>query len=159
MPDSSIMLELCGILDINVNELLCGEVLTMENYSKTAEKNLIALKELEENSNRRLLFLESVIACTCTAAFGVMIPAAVYADGGLPWRIILGAAGCIIFLTGVCVALWLEKDAGYYECTHCGHRYIPTIRSVFLAVHYGRNRYMKCPECGKKSWSKKVLSK
>ena len=34
MPDSSIMLELCFILGISVNDLLCGEVVTVDNYSK-----------------------------------------------------------------------------------------------------------------------------
>ena len=28
-----------------------------------------------------------------------------------------------------------------------------------LAMHMGRTRYMKCPECGKRSWQKKVLTK
>ena len=48
MPDSSIMLELCEILGITVNELLSGEVITMENYEKTADENLIALKRKDE---------------------------------------------------------------------------------------------------------------
>ena len=30
MPDSDIMLDLCYILGINVNELLCGEIIDME---------------------------------------------------------------------------------------------------------------------------------
>ena len=34
LPDSSIMLELCGILGITVNDLLSGEVITMDNYNK-----------------------------------------------------------------------------------------------------------------------------
>ena len=34
MPDSSIMLELCAILDINVNQLLCGEKISMYNNQK-----------------------------------------------------------------------------------------------------------------------------
>ena len=34
MPDSSIMLELCEQLKITVNDLLSGEVVTMENYTK-----------------------------------------------------------------------------------------------------------------------------
>ena len=33
MPDSSIMLELCDVLKINVNDLLCGEVVTMDRYN------------------------------------------------------------------------------------------------------------------------------
>ena len=47
MPDSSIMLELCGLLDITVNELLTGERIQMEDYSKKAEENLIELKKYE----------------------------------------------------------------------------------------------------------------
>lgn len=53
MPDSSIMLELCAILDITVNELLSGEEIEMEpyeNYEKKAEENLLALKQKEENT-------------------------------------------------------------------------------------------------------------
>ena len=38
MPDTSIMLELCGILKITVNELLNGEKINMENTSKSIEK-------------------------------------------------------------------------------------------------------------------------
>ena len=41
MPDVSIMVELCGILGITVNELLSGERISMEHYQKKAEKNLI----------------------------------------------------------------------------------------------------------------------
>ena len=45
MPDSSIMLELCEILGITVNELLSGEKADMESYEKRADENLIALKK------------------------------------------------------------------------------------------------------------------
>ena len=38
LPDSSIMLELCEILKITVNDLLSGEVVTMENYNKQLEE-------------------------------------------------------------------------------------------------------------------------
>ena len=47
MPDSSIMLELCEILGITVNELLSGEEINMENLKKKADENLIALKRKE----------------------------------------------------------------------------------------------------------------
>lgn len=53
MPDSAIMLELCDILDITVNELLSGErvgVENAENYQKKADENLIALKKRDENN-------------------------------------------------------------------------------------------------------------
>ena len=43
MPDSSIMLELCDVLKITVNDLLCGEVVTMDNYNKELENNLLEM--------------------------------------------------------------------------------------------------------------------
>lgn len=55
--------------------------------------------------------------------------------------------------------LKIEQTAGYYECAKCGHRYVPTYKSVFMAAHVNRTRHMRCPKCGKKSWQKKVLSK
>ena len=40
IPDSSIMLELCRILDISVNELLSGEKIEMENANQKADEAL-----------------------------------------------------------------------------------------------------------------------
>lgn len=71
MPDSSIMLELCEILGITVNELLSGEEIGMESYEKKADENLIALKRKEENSmtkNVIIFLLYSVILLT-----GIMV--------------------------------------------------------------------------------------
>ena len=45
MPDASIMLELCNLLKISVNELLTGEHIAMENYKEKAEENLLELQE------------------------------------------------------------------------------------------------------------------
>ena len=43
MPDSPIMLELCDVLETSVNDLLCGEVVTVDNYSKELENNLLEM--------------------------------------------------------------------------------------------------------------------
>ena len=51
MPDTSIMLELCDILSISVNELLSGEKIDMENNSQKNEQLLIEMtKELERKN-------------------------------------------------------------------------------------------------------------
>ena len=55
LPDSAIMLELCEVLKITVNDLLCGEVVTMDNYTKELENNLIELVKQKEQSDKRLL--------------------------------------------------------------------------------------------------------
>ena len=50
MPDSSIMLDLCELLSISVNDLLCGEVVTMDSYNKELEKNLLEMIKQKEES-------------------------------------------------------------------------------------------------------------
>ena len=55
MPDSSIMLELCGLLNISVNELLTGgriDMSDMDKYKENAENNLISLLH-----NKKKLFM------------------------------------------------------------------------------------------------------
>ena len=51
MPDSSLMLELCEILKISVNDLLCGEVVTVENYNKELERNLLEMVKAKEQAD------------------------------------------------------------------------------------------------------------
>ena len=67
MPDASIMLELCRILHITVNDLLNGEVVTMENYQKQSEKLLLEMAKQKEESDKRLLSLEIVPSSFCWA--------------------------------------------------------------------------------------------
>ena len=159
MPDASLMLPLCELLGINVNELLTGEHLTMDEYKENAEENLMMLKEQEEKNNKMLLSLEMVIGYSCTAAYLVLLFAACFAVENTIWRIGLILTAAVLLLIGVTFALKIERDAGYYECPHCDTRYVPTMKAVILAPHWGRNRYMKCPHCGKRGYHKKVLTK
>ena len=66
-------------------------------------------------------------------------------------------ASIIPFLIVLPFLIKIEQTAGYYECAECGHRYVPTFRSVFWSAHMGRTRKMVCQKCGKKSWNKKVI--
>ena len=74
-------------------------------------------------------------------------------------RVLLIVVGVVTGITGALLALRIEQSAGYYHCEKCGHKYVPTYRSVLWAMHVQRTRYMRCPECGKCSWQKKVLTK
>ena len=60
IPDASIMLELCNLLKISVNELLTGEHIAMENYKEKAEENLIELQEKKDKAQKSLLRTELV---------------------------------------------------------------------------------------------------
>ena len=159
MPDSSIMLELCDILQITVNDLLCGEVVKVDNYSKELEKNLIEMIERKETSDKHLLIVEwvigilSILVLLIPIIIGALLPMAEWQ------KVILCFSGFIPAFIGFFFALRIEQIAGYYKCGVCGHRYVPTYKSVNLAMHLGRTRYMTCPKCQKRSWQKKVISK
>ncbi|MBO5420725.1 MAG: helix-turn-helix domain-containing protein [Clostridia bacterium] len=159
MPDSSIMLDLCCLLDITVNDLLSGEVIIMNDYNKEMENNLLEVLKQKEESDRRLLTLEWVIAILSLIVLFVPI----FIGALLPmeeWqRTVLTFSGLIPTIVGFGFALKIEQIAGYYKCKNCGHTYVPTYKAVNLAPHMGRTRYMKCPECHKRTWQKKVITK
>ncbi len=159
MPDSSIMLELCDILKISVNDLLCGKVVTVDNYNKELENNLIEMIKQREEADKRLLSLEIFVGYTVSVIFFVLIFVASFVQMAVWLRISLILLGFVLFFTGCFYAVRIEQVAGYYECKECGHRYVPTYKAVNLAPHMGRTRYMRCPQCNKKLWQKKVLSK
>ena len=159
MPDSSIMLELCDILGISVNDLLCGEIVTMANYNKELENNLLEIIKQKEQADKRLLSIEVFIGITAIIVLFALVFVAAFIQMETWLRISLIAFGFVLFLAGCFYALRIEQVAGYYECEHCKHKYVPTYKAVNMAMHMGRTRYMRCPQCGKKSWQKKVLSK
>lgn len=160
MPDSSIMLLLCEELKITVNDLLHGEVIKMENYNKEMEKQLIEMIKEKEQKDKQLLTLEWVIGVLSVLVLLIPIIIAAYLPIEQEWvRMVIVFSGFIPCFAGFFFALKIEQVAGYYKCKHCGHTYVPDFKTVSFSMHMGRTRYIKCPECGKKSWQKKVISK
>lgn len=159
MPDSSIMLELCSVLKITVNDLLSGEIVSVENYNEKLEKTLIEVVKQKEENDRRLLTLEWVIGILSVIVLLVPIIIASYLPMENWQRIVLTFSGFIPAFIGIFFTVKIEQVAGYYECKICHHKYVPTYKAVNLSMHFGRTRYMRCPECGKKSWQKKVIRK
>ncbi len=159
LPDSAIMLELCSLLEITVNDLLSGEVVVMEDYSKEMENKLIEMVREKEESDRRLLSLEIFIGVLFSVVMFALIMVASLVQMADWLRVFLILIGFIPFVVAVPFMIKIEQIAGYYECAKCGHKYVPTYSSVLWAMHMGRTRYMKCPKCHLKSWQKKVLSK
>lgn len=63
---------------------------------------------------------------------------------------LLIVSGSVIFAFGVSNAIKIERTAGYYECSKCNHKYIPTYQSLFWSQHLVRTRKIKFPKCEKK---------
>ena len=159
MPDSSIMLELCDVLGISVNDLLHGEVVQMEEYNKKTEELLLESVRQKEESDRRMLAFEIVIGVLSVVILLGFNLIAAYLPMDTWLRITFAVSGFVIGLIGLFFALRIEQTAGYYECAKCHHKYVPRYASALFAMHMGRTRYMKCPHCGKRSWQRKRINK
>ena len=157
MPDVGTIPELCKILDITVNDLFSGEIVKMKDYDKKLEENLLDLAKKEETQNKKMMIYEYVIGFISSITFLVLMFTLSYAVENQVVRIILFIIAFLILIVGVSFALKIETETGYYECKKCHHKYIPSYKSVYFAMHYGTTRYLKCPKCHKKSWNKKVM--
>lgn len=157
MPDVGTIPEICKILDITVNDLFSGEIVKMKDYDKKLEENLLNLAKKEEAQNKKMMIYEYVIGFISSITFLVLMFTLSYAVENQVVRIILFIIAFLILIVGVSFALKIETETGYYECKNCHHKYIPSYKSVYFAMHYGTTRYLKCPKCHKKSWNKKVM--
>ncbi len=119
MPDSGIMLELCGLLQINVN--------------KRAEENLLEMRREVEEKNRLLLRTEYLIGGPATVAGLLLCFVASYVDMPAGWRIGLIVFALIMILAVAFMAVGIEQKAGYYECQKCHDRHVPTYWQTLLA--------------------------
>lgn len=88
MPDSSIMLELCKILGITVNELLSGEKVSVDSLGKKADENLIALKRKEENNIAKNVVISVLFSITLLIGIMVCGICNIAISGNLSWSLI-----------------------------------------------------------------------
>ena len=159
MPDASIMLELCDILCISVNELLNGERINMENSNKKNEQLLLDMaKELETKNKIIWSSMWAIIIVSMTALIAGIFIAAFLIPEGI-WQLVTIIGICIVFLIPCFYALKLEVSVGAYKCKNCGHEIVPTYKEVLMAKHRGFTRHLMCPKCNKRTWCKKILKK
>ena len=159
MPDTSIMLELCDILGISVNELLSGEKICMENNDQKNEQLLLEMaKELEKKNKTIWNAMWTIMTVSIIGLIGGLAIIRFFVPEG-PWMLVAILTLCVVFMIPCFYALKLEVSVGAYKCKNCGHEIVPTYTQALNAMHLGTTRYLKCPECHKRTWCKKVLKK
>ena len=159
MPDSSIMLQLCEILGISVNELLSGEKIQMENNNQKNEQILLDMaKELEAKNKTIWASMWAIMIVSMIALFSGILIAAYLMPKGV-WQLVTIIAVCVVFLIPCLYALKLEVSVGAYKCKNCGYEIVPTYKEALGAMHRGTTRYLKCPKCEKRTWCKKIIKK
>ena len=159
MPDSSVMLELCDILRISVNELLSGEKINMENSNQKNEQILLDMaKELEKKNKTIWTSMWAIMIVSMIALLAGLFVVAFLIPEGV-WQLVTIIGLCIVFLIPCFYALKLEVSVGVYKCKKCGCEIVPTYSEALNAMHMGTTRYLKCPKCNKRTWCKKVWKK
>ena len=159
MPDSSIMLELCGILGISVNELLSGEKINMESNERKNEQLLLEMaKELEKKEKTIWNAMWTIMTVSLIGLIGGLAIIAFFMPEG-PWMLVAILTLCAVFLMPCFYALKLEVSIGAYKCKNCGHEIVPTYKQALNAMHKGTTRYLRCPRCNKRTWCKKVIKR
>ena len=159
MPDSDIMLDLCDILGIKVNELLCGEMIEIEHKDEQLNELIFQMAKNEERYHKRLLHSAYVIIATSLTALiclmsliSLLIPECGFQD-------FLIIVSVILFIIPCMIALKFKAETGYYECKNCQHMFVPNYKEIAALMQTPNRRLLKCPECGKWTWCKKLTKK
>ncbi|MBP3344627.1 MAG: helix-turn-helix domain-containing protein [Clostridia bacterium] len=156
LPDTNSLPKLCEILGVSLNELLNGERTVMENKQQNEEMLLNIAKELERKNKAIwksiwvILSVSIIALLTELCLVGFLISDKIL-------QLVLALTACVIFLLPCFYALKLEVSLGAYKCKNCGYEIVPTYLQALWAMHRGTTRYLKCPNCKKRTWSKKVI--
>lgn len=131
MPDSSIMLTLCEILQITVNELLSGE--KCEENDKEKNQSLLIKMTVEMGNAKKQIWIcmRIILIVSMIALFVGTFLCVFFIPEGL-WQILAIVGIIIVFLIPCFYSLKLEISIGTYKCKNCGHEIVPTYTQAFF---------------------------
>lgn len=156
IPDTNTLPKLCEVLGVSLNELLNGERIIMENKQQNEKLLLEMSKELEIKNKIIWKSMWIIMSVSLIALLTGLCIAAFLVPEGI-WQLLTILGLCIVFLIPCFYALKLEVSVGVYKCKKCGCEIVPTYSEALFAMHMGTTRYLKCPNCKKRSWCKKVI--
>ncbi len=157
MPEVSIMLPLCKLFGISINELLSGERLDEKQYVEKAEENMAMLVDRTTPRKKIVISTISCILVILSSLALILISALFITQIWLKF-VVIGIALTVV-IADIAVILLVAVSTEIYECEKCGKKFVPTLTAYILAPHTLKRRYLKCPHCGKKSWNNSRLRK
>ena len=156
MPDSDIMLDLCDILGIKVNELLCGEMIEIEHKDEQLNELIFQMAKNEERYHKRLLHSAYVIIATSLTALICLMSLISLLIPECGFQEFLIIVSVILFIIPCMIALKFKAETGYYECKNCQHMFVPNYKEIAVLMQTPTRRLLKCTKCGKWTWCKKI---
>ena len=122
---------------------------------KNDNEKLLDMVKQKEETDKKLLIMEIILGIATVAIFLILVSVASLVPMQEEVRLLIIVPSTIYVVIVCFILLKIEQMAGYYECKKCHHKYVPTYKNVLCAMHIGITRYMKCPECQKRSCRKK----
>lgn len=157
LPEVSLMLPLCKILDVSANELLSGERLTDAKYFEKAEENIISLYDRTSPRTRVIIStISCILVILCCLA---LIFIAAFFSFPIWARLVVLLIVLILAASDIAVILLVAVSTEIFVCDKCGERFVPTLSAYLLGAHTLHRRHLKCPHCKKKSWCKSIIRK
>lgn len=104
MPEMSIIMPLCQVLEISVNEFMSGQHLSEENYTEKAEENMKSLIEKSVNSEKKNRW--SKISITTGLAAVLLAVAFTIKTSFGAWSAFIDAVTFIIILFTTVLMVW-----------------------------------------------------
>lgn len=157
LPDVSLMLPLCKVLDISVNELLSAKKLEPPEYHQKAEENIMDLMKEKQESKKKIA-LSILITFICVLSSLTIILLASYIVLPTWQKVLLYTIAFIDLLGGLFASITLDLNAGTFECPHCKARFIPATGAYINGMHTLTLRRLTCPVCGKRSFCRRRLT-
>ncbi len=99
MPDLSLFRPLCEILDITINELLCGEKLKTEQYQGRFEENIV--NTIDYSTKRITKYNQLISLILIIFGLFISITAIMIFPSESSWGSIYSVFGVIIFMVGI----------------------------------------------------------
>jgi transcriptional regulator with XRE-family HTH domain/DNA-directed RNA polymerase subunit RPC12/RpoP len=157
LPEVSLMMPLCELLGISVNELLSAKRLTPSEYQKSAEANIMKLIKEKEETRFRMIIEVAVIVLTLLSGGTIMLISGI---AGLEKKIKIAliVIALVVIFSGLFIAAALEMRQAVFECRKCGKRFIPTKFAYIMGMHTITRRHLRCPHCNKRSWCKRCMT-
>ena len=156
LPEVGLMLPLCKLLGISVNELLSGERLDEKQYFKRAEMNIMSLMNEKIYAKKKTIILVIIAISVLLCSLALCIVASEIEMATWIRAILIVIATVSLFATILAIC-FLDNEIGDFECQNCGKHFIPSYGAYVMGMHTITRRKLRCPKCGKKTWCKKTL--